>query len=143
MLALSLTQPFATLVAIGAKRIETRGWKTSYRGELAIHASKGYPKWARELARDATFARALTAGGYDFPHELPLGVVVATCELTVCVPTDQMFLPKEEAPFGDFSSGRYAWFLADVRPLKEPVPARGALGLWKWEPPANLEELYA
>lgn len=43
MKALSLTQPWATLVAIGAKKIETRSWSTSYRGPVAIHASKGYP----------------------------------------------------------------------------------------------------
>jgi hypothetical protein len=44
MKALTLTQPWATLVAIGAKTIETRSWPTSYRGPLAIHAAKGYPK---------------------------------------------------------------------------------------------------
>lgn len=45
MRCLTLTQPWATLVAIGAKRIETRSWSTSYRGPLAIHAGK---KWTRE-----------------------------------------------------------------------------------------------
>ena len=41
MKVLTLTQPWATLVAIGAKHIETRSWATSYRGPLAIHAGKG------------------------------------------------------------------------------------------------------
>lgn len=41
MKAITLTQPWATLVAIGAKRIETRSWATRYRGPLAIHAAKG------------------------------------------------------------------------------------------------------
>lgn len=36
---LSLTEPYATLIKEGKKRIETRSWKTSYRGELYIHAS--------------------------------------------------------------------------------------------------------
>lgn len=40
MKALSLWQPWASLVAIGAKTIETRSWSTSYRGPLAIHAAK-------------------------------------------------------------------------------------------------------
>jgi activating signal cointegrator 1 len=48
MKAITLTQPWATLVAIGAKRIETRSWPTNYRGPLAIHAAKGFPKWAKE-----------------------------------------------------------------------------------------------
>lgn len=38
---LTLSQPYASLVALGAKRIETRSWRTSYRGPLAIHAAKG------------------------------------------------------------------------------------------------------
>ena len=36
MKALSLYQPWATAIALGSKRIETRGWPTSYRGPLAI-----------------------------------------------------------------------------------------------------------
>jgi len=36
---LTLSQRWATLVALGAKRIETRSWRTSYRGPLAIHAA--------------------------------------------------------------------------------------------------------
>ncbi|MFL5577327.1 MAG: ASCH domain-containing protein [Gemmatimonadaceae bacterium] len=49
MKALTLTQPWATLVAIGAKTIETRSWPTHYRGEVAIHAAKGFPDWARQI----------------------------------------------------------------------------------------------
>ena len=41
MKVLTLTQPWATLVAIGAKRIETRSWATKYRGPLLIHAAAG------------------------------------------------------------------------------------------------------
>ncbi len=41
MKALSLLQPWATLVVIGVKQIETRSWSTAYRGPLLIHASKG------------------------------------------------------------------------------------------------------
>src|SRR6202030_2406661 len=48
MKALTLTQPWATLVAIGAKRIETRSWPTLYRGPLAIYAAKRFPKWAQD-----------------------------------------------------------------------------------------------
>ncbi len=59
MKALSLTQPWATLVAIGAKRIETRGWWTAYRGELLIHATKTMPRDCRELCDDEPFKSAL------------------------------------------------------------------------------------
>ena len=47
---ITLTQPWATLVALGVKRIETRSWRTPYRGLLGIHAAKSYPDWAREFS---------------------------------------------------------------------------------------------
>ena len=45
--------------------------------------------------------------------------------------------PDQERAFGYYAAGRYAWLLTDVRPLARPLPARGALGLWKL--PADLE----
>ena len=39
MKVLSIKEPYATLIATGNKLIETRSWKTNYRGELFIHAS--------------------------------------------------------------------------------------------------------
>ena len=55
MKALSITQPWATLIAIGAKTIETRSWSTLYRGDLAIHAAKGFPRYARETLFEEAF----------------------------------------------------------------------------------------
>lgn len=46
MKALTLWQPWASLIALGVKTIETRGWSTNYRGPLAIHAAKRPPKAA-------------------------------------------------------------------------------------------------
>src|SRR5437868_804524 len=42
--ALSLWQRWASAMALGWKRIETRHWSLSYRGLLAIHAAK---RWSR------------------------------------------------------------------------------------------------
>ncbi len=47
MKTLTLTQPYASLIAFGAKRIETRTWATTYRGPLAIHAADGLDVAAR------------------------------------------------------------------------------------------------
>jgi hypothetical protein len=74
--------------------------------------------------------------------QMPLGCVLATCELVDCLPTVEVFedYPDLDTPpereFGDYSAGRYAWVLKNVRPLPEPVPAKGALGLWEWSLPA-------
>lgn len=69
MKAISLTQPWATLVHLGAKRVETRSWYTSYRGQLVIHAAKGYPRWARDLTETPAFQAAL---GRDIPDGVVL-----------------------------------------------------------------------
>lgn len=147
MKILTLTQPWATLVAISAKRIETRSWQTSYRGPLAIHAAKGFPKWAKETCAEPLFHEALYAGGYDIglrsSEILPIGCVIATCRLVdVCRTQEliclegvatlypELYTTKERA-FGDYTEGRYAWILEAINPIV-PVPAKGALGLWEW-----------
>jgi hypothetical protein len=84
MKALTVAQPWATLIAIGAKRIETRSWTTRHRGPLAIHAAHAFPRIARDLARTSPFAEALAAG--RAPLLLPRGVVVATCTLVDVLP---------------------------------------------------------
>lgn len=154
MKALTLTQPWATLVAIGAKRIETRSWHTRYRGPLAIHAAKGFPPRARKFTTEPicyeavkscrTLADVVKRGG-DLPA-YPLGCVLAVCRLVDCRPTTLFTrgadmaeaaydLTLQEESFGDYSPGRFAWILDAVQPLPEPIPAKGMLGLWEWSMP--------
>lgn len=67
MRCLTLWQPWASLIAVGAKRFETRSWGTDWRGSLAIHASL---KWSREqadLCATRPFAAALRAHGIELP----------------------------------------------------------------------------
>ena len=149
MRALTLTQPWATLVAIGANVIETRDWPTKYRGRFAIHAAKGFPRDARALCRKRPCRDALAAGGYTTADALPRGAIVAVVtleSLLVCGPSTleeirarskRGELPAHEADFGDFSDGRYGFVLNDVSRVDPPVPARGMLGFW--EVPAEIE----
>lgn len=152
MKAITLWQPHASLVAIGAKRVETRSWSTSYRGPVAIHASKRMPDWARELCFDEPFFSALERAGdwvpdADLPTttklNLPFGAIVAAAELWDCrhisgiAGKDWLPLDAQELAFGDYSPGRWMWFLCRVRPLPEPIPCRGAQGLWTL--PAEVE----
>ena len=125
MKALTLTQPWATLVAIGAKQIETRSWRTFYRGPLAIHAAKSLPAWQ--------FRDVLEAHGINGFMELSLGAVVATCTLTRIIRIYPYNIPDTpEFDFGDYRVGRWMWYLSDVKALDTPIPARGSLGLWEW-----------
>lgn len=148
MKALSLTQPWASLVAVGAKRYETRSWYTGHRGRIAIAAAKGFPGHCRELVSTAPFAAALSGAGYRALADVmaECGSIVAVATIVACVrvdgglPRDLSGLPppaEHEESFGDYTAGRFAWALADVRRLTRPVPAKGALGLWLL--PSDLE----
>jgi hypothetical protein len=90
------------------------------------------------------FLEALT-GGRVATQALrhPLGAVVAIAELVdvwriTSLEAIGYVLGANEVAFGDWTPSRYAWLLGSVRPLAKPVPARGAQGLWRWEPPADL-----
>lgn len=155
MRCLTLTQPWAQLVAIGAKKIETRSWSTLYRGPLAIHAAKGLGPVGGvsgliDVCSGEPFLSVLKAAGIIEggirKDRLPLGAIVAVCNLVDCMviletglitangvfPKTAQPLPSDqECTFGDYSPGRYAWLLCDVQALPEPIPAKGALGLWE------------
>lgn len=162
LLGLSLTQPWASLVAFGEKRYETRDWWVSYRGPLAIAASKSFPTQARKLCHEPPFREVLAEHGVTIvgtrtkgPTHLPLGVVVAVVELVDIVPTtlegDKRLSRAPAVPpapyeplFGDYGPRRYAWITRDVRRLREPVPVArifgdqvlpgGSLGLYTLAP---------
>lgn len=134
MKALSLWQPWATLVALGFKQTETRSWSTKYRGPLAIHATKRFPDQAKLLCVETPFFGYLQQGGYTNWSTLPTGAVVAIVELVDCYRIEEgSILYEPERSFGDYTPGRFAWKLIN-RQFMEPVRARGAQGLWNWEP---------
>lgn len=153
MKALTLWQPWASLIAFGAKQIETRSWDTRYRGPLAIHAGKGFPLECRALCAEEPFRSALQAAEIPDWQALPLGAVVAVVTVADCRPTGRTlssypfapeWLPEEGSPeraFGDYRPGRYGWFLENILRLPEPVPAKGRQGLWNWEPSAEVRAL--
>lgn len=125
MRGLTLTQPWATLVALGHKRIETRSWSTSYRGELLIHAAKGYPPACRAFADEEHEEEML-------PAIVPRGVILAIGRLVDVRPTEDLepHLSDQERRYGDYAPGRFGWMLEDVRELRDPIPFKGSLGLW-------------
>lgn len=147
MKVITIHQPWASLIAIGVKQIETRSWRTKYRGALAIHA--GVSKEYDHLRCQNPFYGCLKAAGLigtfrASPNSpaihYPYGAVVATAEIFDCVPVEDVtFWPTSglmyEACFGDFEPGRFAWLLKNVEMLKSPVPAIGKQGLWEWEAP--------
>jgi hypothetical protein len=159
-------QPWASLLAIGAKEYETRGWATSYRGPIAIHAAAKsinsiIPLMSNEAWNAAYNALHHLYGVYcgytDNTLNPPLGAVVAVGELVGCYPMTGrtsiggkvayaqfrkdghvVEVTGNDLLFGDWTPGRFAWEFANVRMLKEPVPMRGAQGLWRVRPEDEL-----
>lgn len=130
--ALTLTQPCATLVVLGEKLWETRSWRTKYRGPLAIHAAKTYPRSAKRLAENNPYY-VTTLGKYPITW-LPLGAIIGTVELVEIERVEAVVgvvIGHKEEAFGDYSPGRWAWQLANPVVFDEPIPWRGALGLWR------------
>jgi activating signal cointegrator 1 len=133
MKALSLLQPWASLVVMGVKQIETRSWATPHRGTLLIHASAG--KAGSTFASGLPFTKFIR----DF-RKLPFGCVIGQVTLIDIVPVEHIWLPGiemekitlEEKAFGDYSAGRFAWILADAVEYENPLPARGQLRLWDY-----------
>jgi hypothetical protein len=132
MKAITLWQPWATLIAIGVKPFETRSWPTRYRGPIAIHAGKTR-EGLRLCEGEIDIEQALALAGYIL-NTVPLGVVVCTANLVDVLSTDEIAKQGSTDPFGDYSSSRFAWHLVDIQPLDPPVPAAGKQGLWEWAP---------
>ena len=137
MKALSLLQPWATLVVMGVKQIETRSWQTAYRGPLLIHASKG--KAGEIFAQDPPFKKYIP----NF-KQLPFGYIIGKVTLTdiIRIGTGSLThtsnetmnkLTMEEKAFGDYTAGRFAWILQDSVAFKTPLGARGSLTLWEFD----------
>lgn len=139
MKAITIKQPWASLIALGEKRFETRSWKTKHRGALAIHAGKSIDK---EAYRE--FAKILAKHGIESINHLPTGSVVALAELVKChevindwpesnaAEVEVFYIDGNEYKFGFYEAGRYAWELANVQKLTKPVLAKGKLSVWEW-----------
>lgn len=159
MKAITVLEPWASLIAYGAKTIETRSWKTNYRGILAIHASSSnraiknpmqygaLPAYIR-LQYEVYNHQKSKYLSYDFN----LGSIIAIVKLVDCQKIVQIIDEKigkyivhnnkillengaeinngyDEYLLGDYTIGNYAWMLRDVRKII-PVTAQGRQRLW-------------
>jgi len=141
--AISLWQPWASLIALGIKHYETRSWRMNYSGPLAIHAAKttrGVMAYEFVKGTDSNedaqlILDALHAAGVGALADLPLGAVLCETRAVGTVPVEAIrdgLTPIERA-VGDYRDGRWAVELDLVEVYKEPIPAKGQQGLWSWE----------
>ena len=156
---ISLLQPFASLVVMGAKKIETRSWNTEFRGELYIHASLGKAYGpqklsCRELCYKEPFINFINGGlAYD---KLPFGKIIGKVHLVDTFESELLFtyinhnedlfnldnlnihdVYKQEMKFGDYSENRFGWLFRNAQTI-DPIPAKGKQGFWNYDLPESF-----
>lgn len=150
---LTLTEPWASLVVLGEKEWETRGWPTSYRGLLLIQAAKSMPRYAQEACLSEPFESVLHRHGRQFdvhPDSVGgakaqrafgfnFGAIIGAVELTDTARTEVLAeqfkragTPRamRELTFGNYDYSRWAFRFAKPRQFAKTIPVRGALGIW-------------
>jgi activating signal cointegrator 1 len=156
MRAISLWQPWASLIMTGAKTFETRGWETKYRGPLVIHASKGgLAKWEElDMIESQAFGGCWEFQGALAPligkpleigkrmyrgewpgvkrSDLPRGAALGMVNLIDCRRTEDLTQGEiaKELAFGNYGPGRFAWKLELIGQFVEPVPVKGSQGFF-------------
>ena len=112
MRAITIQQPWASLIMAGIKDVENRSWSTPHRGPLAIHAGKLIDQVGMREHGDRF-------------HDYPLGVVLGAVEL-VDVRRDS------SSPWA--IKGCWHWMVDRPKPATNLVTARGRLRLWDYQP---------
>lgn len=128
MQAISVHQPWAWALLHAGKDVENRTWPTSYRGPLAIHASKTRASY--DAQDPATW---LSLFGLELPpwESLAAGALVGVMDLVDCVQVPVGvggYIPGRGK--SAWAQGPWLWVVENPRPLAEPVPCRGYQGFF-------------
>ncbi len=126
MKAITVKQPWASLIAHGIKDIENRSWSTKFRGRVLIHAAAKGEKRSWGSLSDIQSSKLLQSGSSlnktSFSN-LPTGSIIGSIEIVDCV----MNHPSVWA-----EKGVYNWVLANPKLFPEPIPAKGKLSFWEY-----------
>ena len=130
MRVLTLKQPWASLIMLGLKRYEFRGWKTNYRGEILIHAGKGIEKDGMKRLKKY------------IPENMPTEKILGKVKLVDCIKTSPEFYEKIQKENKDIYAKTvfkqdYAWKIELLEVFDNPIEAKGKLGLWNYEGGVN------
>ncbi len=126
--ALTLHQPWATLVAQGHKRVENRTW-----APVQLRGPDPRPMWVIIHAGLRLDDDAVLELGHAYPRLQPLlggrhhrGFALGVARVSRALPVDQVI--------DAFAIGPWCWMIDRVLQLPEPIPAIGRQGLWRPEP---------
>jgi len=142
MKAITLRQPYAGLMALGYKTIDTRRVPTTYTGDILIHASKVTDEDAMDKLE--TFREQNPSFSFD-ETVLQSGVLLAKGRLKKCVRQEEIDFPYSpntdpyikmlvdiELTFGTWDNAHYAWCFVDMVRLPHVIPTLGGLGIWDY-----------
>jgi hypothetical protein len=138
MKALSIRQPWATLIVLGMKTVENRSWVTNYRGKLLIHAAKTITKEDMQAGR-----KFCQENGFPFPENFPTRGFIGMCDFTGIIWEETEGLTTDRTPamltneVRGYIDGSIGFFLENAKPINY-IPAPGRLGLFN--PPAEIME---
>ncbi len=125
MKALTIKEPWASLIINGYKKYEFRSWKTKYRGKILIHAGMS-------LEKDA--AKRFS----EYNLEYYKGAIIGEATITDCILVDTKF-NEELRKINPLVYARsnhvetYAWKLENIKKYDKPIYIKGKLGLWNYE----------
>lgn len=135
MKVLTIQEPYATFIMHGMKKIETRSWKTKYRGEIYIHAGKS-KKFLKRIHNNKVLKLLENIG-------LNYGNIICKAELIDCVYMTKDFIDKVKTEnnyeyiLGEYAVGRYAWILQNVQEIDQKIHAKGKLNIWTYPESSN------
>lgn len=123
MKALTIKQPWATLIAHGIKDIENRTWKTNFRGRILIHVSGSQGKSFKvNLTDEQSIATTKILARECMFGNLPFGAVIGSVEIVNCL---------QDHPSIWAEKGVWNWVLDNPILFKHPInDIKGCLGLW-------------
>ena len=124
MKALSIKQPWAQLIIMGAKDVENRSQRTSFRGRFAVHVSLKRAHY-EDVGIDAIPRDLREQVKRAWERNASAGRVIGTVELIDCIQDSNSIWAIDDY---------WHWVLRDPRLYSRSRPAKGKLGLWEWAP---------
>lgn len=135
MKALSIKQPWASLIAHGIKDIENRTWKTNFRGKIFIHASAKSAGVPIELLNEDQI-RALQNGFCELHY--PTSAIIGEVDIVACtINHHSIWAEKTPSLYDDVPIKDrviiWNWVLANPVLYKKPIlNVKGKLSLWEF-----------
>jgi hypothetical protein len=135
MKALSIKQPWASLIAHGIKDIENRTWKTKYRGKIYIHACQNLPKDHWGLLNPLQYRKAMDFIIDNNDPVLQLGAIIGEVEIIDCVINHpSIWAEKTTLLEPSLEKTIYNWVLANPTLYDKPIlNVKGKLSFWEPE----------